>query len=89
MAPQSDAEWIDVNGTYAIFDGAESFLTQTFGLGLLNSELEADLEIIEKFYRRLSAPVYHEVSPLAVLGFVEILIKKGYQPEHFLLIIII
>lgn len=80
MVPMSQAEWIDVNGTYAMFDGAESFLTQTFGLGLFNSKVEADLEIIENFYRRVSAPVYHEVSPMADHGTIEILIKKGYQP---------
>lgn len=80
MIPDSQAEWIDVNGTYAMYDGAESLFTQTFGLGLFSSSIEADLEILEKFYNRLGALVCHEVSPMADLGLLEILVNKGYQP---------
>lgn len=32
--PASGAEWIDVGGVYAMFDGVASPLTQTFGLGV-------------------------------------------------------
>ncbi len=80
MVPDSQAEWIDVNGTYAMYDGAESFFTQTFGLGLFSSSIEADLEIIEEFYNRLNASVCHEVSPMVDPVLLEILVKKGYQP---------
>lgn len=80
MIPEAQVEWIDVNGTYAMFDGAESPLTQTFGLGLFNESIEEDLETIESFYNRFSAPVIHEVSPMADLAHVHILSKKGYQP---------
>ena len=34
LEPGSGAAWIEVGGAYAMFDGAESPLTQTFGLGM-------------------------------------------------------
>jgi hypothetical protein len=34
MQHGSGAVWRDVNGTYAMFDGVASPLTQTFGLGM-------------------------------------------------------
>ncbi|HEY8459957.1 MAG TPA: hypothetical protein VIM99_06220, partial [Blastocatellia bacterium] len=34
LFPDSGAEWIEVAGAYAIFDGIGSPLTQTFGLGV-------------------------------------------------------
>ena len=32
--PEVGAEWIEVAGAYAMFDGVQSPCTQTFGLGL-------------------------------------------------------
>lgn len=34
VQPDIGAEWIEVAGVYAMFDGPESPLTQTFGLGI-------------------------------------------------------
>ncbi|HEV8050853.1 MAG TPA: hypothetical protein VGP47_00045 [Parachlamydiaceae bacterium] len=83
MFPESKAEWLNINGTYAMFDGEDSPLTQTFGLGLFNAITSSELEVIEKFYKRFSAPVYHEVSPMADSEHLGILSKHGYQPvEH-------
>ena len=65
VSPESGACWIDVAGTYAMFDGVESPLTQTFGLGLFETTSNADLERIEEFFKERGAPVFHEVSPLA------------------------
>ena len=36
MFPESGAEWTEIGGAYAMFDGAESPLTQTFGLGMFD-----------------------------------------------------
>ena len=80
MIPESNAEWLDINGTYAMFDGKESPLTQTFGLGLFNELKISDLETIENFYNKFSVPVFHEVSPLADLSHIQILCERGYQP---------
>lgn len=83
MFPDSKVEWIDVNGTYAMFDGLESPLTQTFGLGLFNSLTYSDLETIEKFYNQFSAPIFHEVSPMADPQHIEMLSKLGYRPIEY------
>src|SRR5690348_15206899 len=34
LFPESGAEWMECAGTYAIFDGVDSPVTQSFGLGL-------------------------------------------------------
>src|SRR5688500_4788697 len=34
LRPEVGAAWRDFGGTYAIFDGAQSPMTQTFGLGV-------------------------------------------------------
>ena len=34
LFPDSGAEWIECAGAYAVFDGADSPVTQTFGLGI-------------------------------------------------------
>jgi hypothetical protein len=80
ISPASGAEWIEVAGTYAMFDGTESPLTQTFGLGVFDEITGAELDKIETFFRRHGAPVFHEVSPLAGLALVTLLNERGYQP---------
>jgi GNAT superfamily N-acetyltransferase len=83
MSPSSDAEWIETAGAYAMFDGIESPLTQTFGLGVFDEVTSADLDKIETFFKERGAPVLHEVSPLADASLVELLNERGYQPIEF------
>src|SRR5262245_789975 len=78
--PQSGAEWIDVAGAYAMYDGVASPLTQTFGLGLFDPVGAAELDRIEEFFRGHGAPVFHEVSPLADLQLLPLLGGRGYRP---------
>jgi GNAT superfamily N-acetyltransferase len=78
--PQSGARWIEVAGTYAMYDGATSAATQTFGLGLSETFTSGDLDSIEGFFKSLDAPVFHEVSPLAGLSIMDLLIDRGYRP---------
>lgn len=78
--PDSGAEWIDVAGVYAMYDGVSSPLTQTFGLGLFDQVTAAELERIEEFFRRRGAPVFHEVSPLADPQLLPLLAERGYRP---------
>lgn len=78
--PQSGARWIEVAGAYAMYDGVSSPVTQTFGLGLFQTVTSAELEEIEGFYRDRGAPVFHEVSPLAGLSLMALLVERGYQP---------
>lgn len=80
MFPESNAEWIEVAGTYAMFDGIESPLTQTFGLGVFEEITENDLEKLEIFFKKHDAPVFHEVSPMANASLLELLCKRNYKP---------
>ena len=83
VEPESGACWMEVAGCYAMFDGVESPLTQTFGLGLFETTSDADLGRIEEFFKERGAPVYHEVSPLADPQTTTLLSGRGYEPFEF------
>lgn len=83
VEPESGADWTEVAGCYAMFDGVESPLTQTFGLGLFETPSDADLVRIEEFFRERGAAVYHEVSPLADPTTFMLLNGRGYEPFEF------
>jgi GNAT superfamily N-acetyltransferase len=78
--PEGDLAWRDFGGTYAMFDGPESPMTQTFGLGLFEPTSDGDLATIEAFYRARKGPVLHEVSPLAGVQTFALLAERGYRP---------
>ena len=80
LEPESGAEWIEVGGAYAMFDGAESPLTQTFGLGMFEDASSEQLEQLEAFFIDRGAPVFHEVSPLADQAILSLLGERGYRP---------
>lgn len=80
LFPQSGAKWIDVGGTYAVFDGIASPITQSFGLGLFEDLGPASLGVIERFFRDRGAPVMHEVSPFAGIEVLDLLCARGYLP---------
>jgi hypothetical protein len=80
LIPESRAEWIEVAGAYAMFDGVRSPVTQTFGLGVFDPVTPAEMEQLEEFFRQREAPVCHEVSPLADPGLLTLLNERGYQP---------
>ncbi|MEO6334836.1 MAG: hypothetical protein ABIO91_07610 [Pyrinomonadaceae bacterium] len=80
LDPSSGAMWIDVAGTYAMFDGPESPCTQTFGLGMFEDATGEHLEELEKFFLSRGAPVFHEVSPMADPSLMHLLSSRGYQP---------
>jgi GNAT superfamily N-acetyltransferase len=83
VAPESGAQWIEVAGAYAMFDGPESPITQTFGLGLFEPARAEDLDTIEAFFETLGAPVFHEVSPLADRVLFGMLSERRYRPVEF------
>lgn len=83
VAPESGACWIEVAGARTMFDGPDSPVTQTFGLGMFQPVTPADLDTIEAFYRERGAPVFHEVSPLAGIPLAELLCRRGYLPVEF------
>lgn len=80
LDPESCAEWIEVGGAYAMFDGVESPCTQTFGLGLFDEITGPEMVKIEAFFKGHAAPVFHEVSPLADVSIMPLLNERGYQP---------
>lgn len=80
LDPESEAEWIDVAGAYAMYDGISSPLTQTFGLGLFDTVTAVELDRIEEFFQRRGAPVFHEISPLADPDLLPLLNERGYHP---------
>ena len=80
LFPASNAEWTAVAGTYAMFDGAESPLTQTFGLGVFGAVTDAEVNELETFFAKHDAPVLHEVSPMADLSVLPLLKARRYQP---------
>ena len=81
--PESGARWIEVAGAYAMYDGAASPCTQTFGLGLFQPVTSTEMEMIEEFFRERGAPVFHEVSPLADAALLALLNERSYHPIEF------
>jgi GNAT superfamily N-acetyltransferase len=80
LSAEAGAEWRDFDGTYAMFDGAGSPMTQTFGLGLA-APADADrLAAIERFFADRGADTLHEVSPLAGVEAIARLVDRGYRP---------
>jgi hypothetical protein len=80
LFPESGAEWIECAGAYAVFDGVESPVTQTFGLGIFEKLSAEALEVIERFFIERGAQVDHEVCPLAGVAALELLCARGYRP---------
>jgi hypothetical protein len=78
--PDSGAQWIEVAGAYAMFDGAGSPLTQTFGLGVFDPVTSAEMEQLEEFFQQRGASVHHEVSPMADPSLLTLLSERGYHP---------
>jgi GNAT superfamily N-acetyltransferase len=83
LAPDSDAQWIEVAGVQAMYDGPSSPCTQTFGLGLFRMPTAAEMDALEAFFRDRGAPVLHEVSPMADRAVLDMLYQRGYRPVEF------
>jgi hypothetical protein len=83
VSPESGACWIEVAGTYAMYDGVGSPVTQTFGLGLFEPATVPALDEIESFFKSRGASVCHEVSPFAGLALATLLCERGYRPIEF------
>jgi GNAT superfamily N-acetyltransferase len=80
LDPALGATWIEVAGVYAMFDGADSPLTQTFGLGLFDAFLAPEYDSVEAFFGERGAPTFHEVSSFAARDSQRLLDTRGYVP---------
>jgi len=80
LFPGSGAEWMECAGACAVFDGVDSPITQTFGLGIFEELSAASLDTIERFFLDRGAPVLHEVSPLVGVAALDLLCARQYRP---------
>lgn len=80
FSANSGATWIDVDGTWAMFDGIGSPLSQTFGFGLFAPPTDEHLDAIEAFFAARRCTVMHEVSPMADASVLPLLGSRGYLP---------
>lgn len=80
LSPQAGAAWHDYAGTYAIFDGATSPMSQSFGLGLFAPVTPELLDSIEAFFLERGGIPMHEVSPFAGVEAFALLVDRGYRP---------
>jgi hypothetical protein len=80
LFPHSGADWIQCAGAFAVFDGIDSPITQTFGLGLFEELSAGSLDVIERFFLDRGAEVLHEVSPLAGVAAQDLLCSRNYRP---------
>lgn len=80
VQPARAACWRDVDGTWAMFDGVGSPLTQTFCLGMSAAPAASTLDTLEAFFRDRGAAVEHEVSPMALGEPLPLLSRRGYVP---------
>jgi len=74
------AEWMECDGVHAVFDGLDSPITQSFGLGLSDAFTAESLDAIENFFFERGSAAVHEVSPLAGLPTLELLWARRYRP---------
>jgi GNAT superfamily N-acetyltransferase len=80
LFPASGSEWIAHGGAYVVFDGIDSPITQTFGLGLFEELTPSVLDVVERFFVDRGAPVFHEVSPFVGVAALDLLCRRGYRP---------
>jgi GNAT superfamily N-acetyltransferase len=80
LDPESGAAWMECAGANVVFDGIDSPVTQTFGLGLFEPLTPAALDQIERFFQDRGAVAAHEVSPLAGIPTIDLLCARGYRP---------
>ncbi len=80
LDPKSGAAWMQCAGANVVFDGVDSPITQTFGLGLFEPLTPGSLDQIERFFHDRGAVVVHEVSPLAGIPTFDLLCARGYRP---------
>ena len=78
--PSSGAIWKRAGGTFAMFAGVGSPITQTFGLGIHEPLVERDLSAIERFFTSRGSAVFHETCPLAGVDVFSTLAGRGYVP---------
>jgi hypothetical protein len=88
VQPDIGAEWIEVSGTLAMFDGPASPITQTFGLGLDESFGAAELDRVEQFFTGRGAPTSHETCSFASPAVLNLISARGYSPVEASIVLV-
>jgi hypothetical protein len=78
--PEAGAEWFDHAGAFAVFDGPDSPVTQSFGLGLRTPLTPSLLDLFEQFLLNHGADACHTLSPFSGFEAMELLCARGYRP---------
>lgn len=81
--PEVGAQWLEVAGAHAMFDGVGSPVTQTFGLGVFQPVTSEDLDQLEEFFQSRGAEVSHEVCPMADRSVFTLFDERDYRPVEF------
>lgn len=74
---------LEAGGGLAVFQGADSPLTQAVGLGLLGPVSAPDLDAIESFFSSRGVRATIDLCPLADLRLLEMLASRGYRATEF------
>ena len=80
LFPDSGSEAVRIAGADVVYDGANSPVTQTFGLGILEDATPEALDRIEHFFSERGFSTLHEVSPFAGATLLQRLCDRGYRP---------
>jgi GNAT superfamily N-acetyltransferase len=80
LEPAVRAAWCEIAGASVLYDGPDSMVTQTFGLGTDGGVRAEDLEAIESFFTERGSATQHEVCPLAGVATTAALVARGYVP---------
>lgn len=80
LSPEIGATWRDVDGTWALFDGVGSPITQTFGLGTFTDATPSQLAQLEAFFAERGSMTSHEVATTADMRLLGLLSERGYRP---------
>ena len=88
VTPGANAWARDFDGTYAVFDGLDSPMNQTFGLGLFGATTAEQLAEIEGVFAASGSTTQHEVSPLAGAATAQLLVGRGYHPIELTTILV-
>ncbi len=76
--PDVGADWTEIAGAYAMFDGVGSPLTQTFGAGMSAPFEAAAFESAEDFFFSRGAAAHHEIAEFAAAETIALLHARGY-----------
>jgi GNAT superfamily N-acetyltransferase len=80
LFPNCDSAWMHCAGATAVFDGIDSPITQSFGLGMQEELTATHLDEMEHFFFERGTAAVHEVSPMAGPAALDMLCARGYRP---------